>query len=300
MPAITLIEQRAQGCSDLDPTTTENLPLQQSKYPRLIHVQDYAAGQLNTCKWAKTRIRQNKATGKYSIIGITCKRWSCPDCAREKTRDLANWTKLASPNKLLTLTVNPACHDNPELAWIKTAPLVPELIRALRKRFGSIEYLRVCEQTEKGWPHYHCMLRSAYLPQPVIKSIWRALTGAEIVDIREVNQFFNSFQYLVKYLTKLRRIEWTDRHVTYSRRFFPVPITKTTEPSEFRDIQAVDQNPLDYLQEFYEGHVLVQTAPYAYELPQKPSYWLPKAQLPPPPRTINQKLLLQFNNNDDL
>jgi hypothetical protein len=201
------------------------------------------------------------------------------------------WTKLACPNKLLTLTVDPKLHDNPELAWITTAPKVPELIRALRKRFGKVEYLRVVEETKGGWPHYHCMVRADYLPQPVIRQLWSDLTGAVIVDIRQVAQFFNSFQYLVKYLTKLHRVDWTERHVTYSRSFFPVAITAKNEPSEWRTVRTVEIEPLTWLNLNRPGASLTQTGPYTWSLPRLPdtSQELLKPQPPAKAATLQQR-----------
>ena len=191
------------------------------------------------------------------------------------------WTKLAAPNRLLTLTVNPALHDNPELAWLSTAPKIPELIRALRKKFAPIEYLRVVEQTEKGFPHYHCMVRSGFIPHQVIKTTWDQLTGAKIVDIRQVNSFFNSFSYLVKYLTKLRRLDWTERHVTYSRNFFPVGITRPKLQSEYRVLQLIPEKHYNYLMDNYRDSPITQTAPYLFELPERPSSWIPDTKNKP-------------------
>jgi len=276
MPTYTYASQANDGCSDEPPTTSENL----SPYPRQIRINGQTAEQLNTCPFATSIVEEHKLTGAFRLRGVTCKRWGCPACARQKIRELAQWTKLAAPNKLLTLTVNPAMHDNPELAWRDTADKVPELIRALRKRFGQVEYLRVIEETEKGWPHYHCMVRSQYLPQPVIKQLWSDLTGAEIVDIRQVSQFFNSFQYLVKYLTKLHRVDWTGRHVTYSRGFFPVPITPQNEPSEWRTIQQIKCEPHKWLDEEMPAEIITQTAPLTYSLRKRPSTWLPPEERP--------------------
>jgi hypothetical protein len=268
----TYSDQLNAGCSDDCPTSSEHPTA--NLYPRFVTIRGQTADDLNTCKWATSVAEENRLTGTYRLRGITCKRWGCPSCARTKIRELAQWTKLACPNKLLTLTINPECHDNPELAWKTTAPKIPELIRELRKRFGLVEYLRVVEQTQNGWPHYHMLLRSSYLPQPAVKKLWQQLTGAKIVDIRQVSQFFNSFQYLVKYLTKLHHVEWTDRHVTYSRGFFPVSITPTVEPSEWRTIQQIACEPHTWLDEQYPGETLVQTAPLTYVLKRRPNVWL--------------------------
>lgn len=275
------LQQCEDGCTDEPETTTETTepPVWTRKFPRSVIVKPSMLDLVETCQFATYSLLENKLTNQFALRFITCKRWGCPACARVKIWDLAWWVKLAVPNKLLTLTVDPAHDDNPELAWMRTAPLVPELIRALRKRFGTIEYLRVCEKTTKGWPHYHLMVRATYLPQPVIKHLWENLSGAKIVDIREVKQFFNSFQYLVKYLTKLRRIDWTDRHVTYSRRFFPTSISRTTAPSEWHVLQRVNERPLKFLSECYNGNELIQTSPEMYLLPGRPAYrLLPETQ----------------------
>ena len=213
-----------------------------------------------------------------------------PALRREKIRDLATWTKLAAPNKLLTLTVDPKHDDNPELAWKRTSPQFPELIRSLRVRFGTIEYLRVCEKTARGWPHYHCMLRSGFLPQKVVAQTWHRLTGAKIVDIREVKAFFNSFQYLVKYLTKLHRIDWTDRHVTYSRGFFPAGINAKPRDPEWYTTAKITEEALGYLTYEFHGEPLTQLSAYVFDLPRAPSVYVPDRQTTPnaPERNLAQ------------
>lgn len=268
---LTYTAQCNDGCSDpREPTSTREL------YPRRYVPNTYDPETWNTCKWATSAIVQHKVTGVYALRGVTCKRWNCPPCARRKIKDLAWWTKLASPNRLLTLTVDPKLHDNPELAWLSTAPKVPEVIRALRKRFGSVEYLRVIEETDKGWPHYHMMVRSGYLPQQVVKREWNLLTGAQIVDVREVKQFFNSYQYLVKYLTKLHHVGWTERHVTYSRSFFPVGIGPgSNDGNEWRAVQTMTIHPCKYLELEHPGQPVMEIQPLVFELKAKPCVWVP-------------------------
>jgi hypothetical protein len=290
--------QQLDGCSDEPPPIPAPDGLRPyhpaPRWPRQVNVSAYSPNQRNTCPYANTLILENTFTGKYLAVGTTCKRWQCPPCASDKIHDLAYWTRLAAPNRLLTATVNPKHYDNPELAWISTAPKLPELFRSLRTRFGSIEYLRVVEEHKSGYPHYHCMVRSDYIPQPVVKRIWHDLTGADIVDIRKVEGFFNSIAYLTKYLTKLRRVDWTDRHVTYSRNFFPAGMTPGKLTSEWRVMYRANIHPYAYLRREYEDLTFNQTGPLAFELPGQPHVWVPAHPIDAPIKPKTQQTLGQF------
>lgn len=274
--------QLNSGCSDFPPEPPTSTKAVYTGYPHPFRPTSYDPSELNVCPYASTRIMVHKERGTYLVSGITCKRWGCAPCGRQKIRDLAWWTKLACPNKLLTLTVDPKAHDNPELAWLSTAPKVPELVRSLRKKWGVIEYLRVVELTDKGWPHYHLMVRAAYIPQLVIRKCWEDLTAAKIVDIREVKQFFNSFQYLVKYLTKLKRVDWTERHVTYSRKFFPVPISADPDAQTWKQLRTIDAHPLEYIAANYNHGELIATGPLRFESAEEPPYWCKPEAKPKP------------------
>ena len=186
------------------------------------------------CPWASSRIVRDVETGQPILCAVTCKRWGCSYCAPRRIKKLAFLTRGAEPNRWIRLGVNPALYPDPETAWRETSPAFPEAIRLLRKECGEIEYLRVCELHEgttryselpasykaKGFPHYHALLRSPFIRQKQLSQIWGDLTGAPVVWIAKIDQTFSSFRYLTKYLTKLHRLEWTDRHVSYSRNFF--------------------------------------------------------------------------------
>ena len=172
------------------------------------------------CPWAETIVFKDHETGNFRAASVTCKRWGCAYCAPRKIRKLAFLTNGAKPNRWIRLGVKPENYADPKTAWEQTSPLIPELVRKLRKQLGEIEYLRVCELHQSGFPHYHALLRSPYIHQKTLSNEWDALTGARVVWIAKIDQSFSSFRYLTKYLTKLHRIEWTDRHVSYSANFF--------------------------------------------------------------------------------
>jgi hypothetical protein len=173
------------------------------------------------CPRAQTYLAYDTENACEILRPIGCKTWSCWHCAKLKIKKLSAQTRDARPNRMMTLTVDPQLYQTPREAFDKTRTQVPELIRRIRKRFGPCEYLRVTELTKKGWPHYHLLIRSNFLPHAWVRDQWHDLTGAVIVDLRQVKKTFAAYNYLVKYLSKLHKIEWTERHVSYSKNFFP-------------------------------------------------------------------------------
>jgi hypothetical protein len=203
----------------------------------------------------------NGATGQVEIAARTCGKWQCPWCAQKKIRRLAWLTENAKPNRLLTLTVDPAVDPDPYVAWLNTHRKVPELMRTLRTKSTEVEYLKVTEVTKRGYPHYHCLLRSGFLAQKFIRERWAQLTAAKIVDIRKVHDTFSTYKYLVKYLTKLHDLEWTDRHVAYSRNFFnPADLEKMRFPDADR-VADIEQHPWQVMASRYPDETITQVNP---------------------------------------
>lgn len=174
----------------------------------------------HTCYHAQTYEAYSQKHRCTVWIPLPCKQWSCRTCAEKKISHLARRCSAALPNRLLTLTIDPALWDEPRHAFDGTRRNVPELFRRLRRQFGEVEYLKVTELTKRGWPHYHALVRSGFLPHSVVRDVWADLTGATIVDLRKVEDRFQTYLYLVKYLAKMHDLKWTKRHVSYSRGFF--------------------------------------------------------------------------------
>jgi hypothetical protein len=209
----------------------------------------YAQG----CNHAQSLIAYDPANGDHVLIALPCKQWSCRWCAENRIRLLAYRTRKAKPNRLLTLTVDPSLWADPRAAFDGTRRKIADLITFLRQRFGPVEYLRCTELTKAGWPHYHFLLRSNFIPHEVVKAKWQELTGAIIVDIRRVKTTFSAYHYLVKYLSKLHKIEWTERHVSFSRGFF-VPEDETPpQGPELVEKAIVNSHPVEVLMSTYQG-----------------------------------------------
>jgi hypothetical protein len=181
-------------------------------------------------------------------------------------------TNGAAPNRWIRLGVDPALYESPKAAWEHTAPLLPECIRTLRKDLGEIEYLRVCELHASGYPHYHALLRSGFIPQKLLSTTWRNLAHAPVVWISKIDQSFSSFRYLTKYLTKLHRIEWTDRHVSYSRNFFRPEDTEKIAFAKKDIIERSETHPWKWLCDHFPGEQIAFETDGTYTLPHEPDY----------------------------
>lgn len=216
------------------------------------------------CPHAQTLTAYSITHSAEVLFVLSCRRWSCRLCAETKIRKLAYSVRQANPNRLLTLTVDPARHASPAEAWQSTRKQVPILIRKLRAQFGEIEYLRVTEVTKKGWPHYHLLIRSGFLPHSVVKRRWEELTGAKIVDLRQVKKSFQAYQYLVKYLSKLHRLEWTERHVSLSRNFVPPQEGKNPNPIQSAEHSLFHEHPANWVAHNCVGSRLTRLSPQCH------------------------------------
>lgn len=175
------------------------------------------------------------------VIQVTCRRWGCVWCGPLKVKRLAAQNMQAKPNRLITLTVNPALYTDPVDAWRRTSSAVSRLADRLRRRLGEFEYCRVTESTKAGWPHYHLVTRCPFVPHQVIKVHWQQLTGATIVDVRKVRDTLDVARYVMKYLAKQTVIPWTNRRVS---------MTKGYVPAAFKDA-APRPRVLSYLKRYH-------------------------------------------------
>lgn len=223
---------------------------------------------LGTCPNAQTLLADSGYADVQWVIPLLCKQWSCRFCAAWKCRRLAARTRDAKPNRMLTLTVDSKLWANPRAAFDGTRRHLPTLMKRLRGRFGSIEYLRVTEITKAGWPHYHLLIRSGYLPQAVIKKEWCDLTGAVIVDIRPVDQRWSAYTYLLKYLCKLSSLGWTDRHVSTSKSFFPPEPPKQSSCLPIQRTENVAMHPATYLRGHAVGSFVARLTPSMFATAQ--------------------------------
>jgi hypothetical protein len=222
---------------------------------------------------------------KWVLVAVTCKRWGCAYCAVRKVRRLAWMTKNANPSKLYTTTVSNKRFADGQTAWDATSKAFPELIRWIRKEHGPCEYLRVLEVQANGMPHFHALVRTGFVLHRLVLAEWRRLIGVPEnytrddpapkewagVNIKAIDKSFATFRYLVKYLTKLHKLPWTDRHVSYSRDFFMPEDREQVEYAKLDSIRKHDQHPWVWLRERYGWDTVIVLGEGKWELPDYPN-----------------------------
>ena len=152
-----------------------------------------------------------------------CNRWRCPRCANIKAFKLQKRMELTRPNRFLTLTHLPKDGESPQEALRRMRKDWHVLQRRLQRANShtSLRYLLVVEWTGAGFPHFHILLNSRYLPQRTISRMWREIHGAPIVDIRRVRQPKRAAKYLAKYLSKHTELPPRLRRWSCSRGYLP-------------------------------------------------------------------------------
>lgn len=244
--------------------TKEGSESQAHDAPFLFCTLDIYGKHFNTCPYATTLKAWSDHFKAIVVIALTCKRWGCRYCGQKKALKLAERTATANPNRLITLTVNPAVHCSPRVAYESTTKKLPLLARKIRRDHDEFEYLRVLEVTKKGWPHFHLVARSPFIRQHYISDVWSELTGAPIVDIRKIRKHNDVFTYVMKYLCKQKYIPWTNRRVSWTRNFFPPKVAIEKGKWKLEAKAWNDRHPVDVIAEKYDGQICQKIAADAW------------------------------------
>lgn len=154
---------------------------------------------------------------------IRCKKWSCEFCGPRRRKQLfarvfhgpiAQPVKGFRPvysHKLLTLTCPGAAYRAARTPKDALADMTRKwnlTTRALKKRLGEFHYLRIVENQQDGYPHFHILLAGgAIAPKSIladIRRLWTDHHGMGNVDIQKNRNgsIKKMVGYLMKYLTK--------------------------------------------------------------------------------------------------
>lgn len=112
--------------------------------------------------------------------------------------------RSGSPNRFITLTVNPNWFNSPADRAARLSKAWRLTVAAFRHRWPAVEseYLAVFEATALGEPHLHIVWRGGYIPQAWLAGQLRKRMGAPIVDVRRVRGRDQVSRYVAKYISK--------------------------------------------------------------------------------------------------
>lgn len=133
---------------------------------------------------------------------LLCGSWICPRCSKRKLRVWRARILDAAPTRWMTLTIDRKLHPTPSSMLKSFKRAFPVLIRTIRKRFASIEYVAVYETHKAGFPHLHVAYRGSYIPQKWLSRVWNSLTYSPVVDIRKIPNERALAHYITKYIIK--------------------------------------------------------------------------------------------------
>lgn len=178
-------------------------------------------------RYCREHIFLELGTGR--LIEMNCK---SPRCERHFASWRHKWLTiliretLSRPvERLVTLTTAAKCEE-----WqLRRAKQL--LFREVRKDYGDFEYFATLEEfSETRLPHLHMLVRSEFIPQPVLSRLWEKSTKAalmkpaSVVWIEKPKSEISSSSYMLKYMTKNTEQQisddWTGRKISYSRNFF--------------------------------------------------------------------------------
>lgn len=159
--------------------------------------------------------------GKKVVAGaLNCNSRSCPHCgpilkkklfARIIKGVMGDKDVPRFGRKFLTLTYGgetKRADSSPQQAYEEMAIAFHNTIKALRHRYGSFHYFRVCELHQDGWPHFHVMLVGETIaPKSLLAHIehyWREQNGMGFVRLNciDFKDGKHAANYMLKYITK--------------------------------------------------------------------------------------------------
>lgn len=160
------------------------------------------------------------------------------------------------------MTLTTRRDSSPTTAEKTMRKAAPRLWTKLRAEFGPQEYVRFCEECKDGYPHYHFLVRGTFLPQDRIRTIWKQLTGATIIDIRKAHG--KSIRYVSKYCAKAANADgaFSRQRVAVSKHFW----TPDTRESEFLGFNHHRQHPVPYAAENFTHTTATEVRPGVYAI----------------------------------
>ena len=166
----------------------------------------------------------------WEVRPCRCRSLWCSKCApregRRLQRRMADRVAAWSCTMLLTLTIDPSLFPDARTAyeWVRKHHGIGELIRRLyaggylrSRRYIAVLEFHASTSKNAGWPHWHVLVESAWVPIDVVRTVWGKLRPKPAGPAENANYPFgicdyrrkkfldgrHAANYAAKYLTKI-------------------------------------------------------------------------------------------------
>lgn len=138
------------------------------------------------------------------VASLTCRAWTCPDCAPQRASRLVAECHGGAPNTFLTLTSRKRPNQTAnEAALALTRAWRLVRLRLMRKAgIKRLPFMAVMEATKAGWPHLHILLRSLWIDREQVSAWMSELIDSPVVDVRRIDNRAKVAAYVAKYASK--------------------------------------------------------------------------------------------------
>jgi uncharacterized Zn finger protein (UPF0148 family) len=165
----------------------------------------------------------NPKTGEH--YSCSCKTYSCPYCGHRKLYKLKEGIKKVLENyehiRLFTFTFRTSCFENPQHALNTCSEIWRRFINNLRRctalsdKQRCVQFIKVIEFTNRGYPHYHVFILD-FIPWQIAQGLWNNSINTVLsstghnghVNIRHSFTASQAADYVCSYVTKsIKRLQ---------------------------------------------------------------------------------------------
>jgi len=171
----------------------------------------------------------------FEAIALWCKSWCCEDCAPIRRKILIAQAIDGAPNSFLTLTVNPAYGDSATHRAELLIHAYQVLIKRIRRRPGcaDVAAMYTLEETKRGEPHMHILMRAPFIPQWWISDVMAELIEAPRVWIEFVPDKGRTAAYCAKYCSKKPAQFGSRKRYAFTRNYAAKWVPRERRPAEY-------------------------------------------------------------------
>lgn len=152
---------------------------------------------------------------RVTHVSLPCNSWFCEHCQPKRLKECKAQAFAGTPDMMITLTIrNNGTQTDAEAARTLSWAWKRCRERLMRKYKRPLPFMCFVERhPSSGFPHFHILCRSKYIPHKVISAIMRDLINSPNVWINRLTTKKKRVNYCTQYSSKcLHKIGTTKRY----------------------------------------------------------------------------------------